>query len=149
MKIEKEILRHITVDSKLLDEQLCYQVDNCLTLHSPVYNTSDYSDLILLYELILRQRNRSVGATLVKAAFEIIADLVTVGSKDLIQGNNRKNELMYKFRRLLMIILLIGHITKRIRFFKIKPEKKKNVNFSYEKGGIYSKNFLNLQLPIE
>ena len=100
--LENDIIAYmLAVDPGLLDERLRNQLDQQQAFHSPIYTADDYSDLVTLYKLILRQDNRSVGANLVKAAVEIIVDKVTVQNTDQIKKTDRKNELMFIFRKLL------------------------------------------------
>ena len=100
--LENDIIAYmLAVDPGLLDERLRNQLDQQQAFHSPIYAADDYSDLVTLYKLILRQDNMSVGANLVKAAVEIIVDKVTTQNTDQIKKTDRKNELMFIFRKLL------------------------------------------------
>ena len=99
---EKDINAYmLAVDPGLLDERPRRQLDQQQVIHSPVYKSNDYSDLVTLYKLILGQKNVSVGTNLVKAAAEIIVDKITAQNTDQIKRTDRKHELMFMFRKLL------------------------------------------------
>ena len=100
--VENNIIAYVlAVEPGLLEERLRLKLDQQQAFHSPVYKAEDYSDVITLCKLILRQKNMSAGANLVKAAVEIIVDKITAQNTDQIRRTDRKHELMLMFRKLL------------------------------------------------
>ncbi|MBD5296535.1 MAG: helix-turn-helix domain-containing protein [Bacteroides sp.] len=100
----------LAVDPGLLNDGLRNRLNQWRAFHSPVCAADDYSDLVALYGLILRQESVSVGANLVRAAVELIVDKITASSENNIFRTDRRQELMFMFMK-----LLNEHITKERR----------------------------------
>ena len=97
----KAVAYMLAVEPGLLDERLRQQLDQQQSLHSPVYRAEDYTDVVVLYKMISRIKNKSVGANLVRAVAEIIADKISAQHTNQIKRTDRKHELMFMFRKLL------------------------------------------------
>ena len=84
-----------------IDDGIRQLFDEIDLFPAPVFEAGDYSDLKILFELILRQKNVSVGKKLVTASVEMIAEKISSQLNIDIKGAGRKKEIMLRFRNLL------------------------------------------------
>ena len=91
----------LLADPGLVDDRLRRLFDEIELLQTSVFQAGDYSDLKVLFELISRQENKSVGKNLVKAYIGMIGDKISHQISGCIKGSDRKKELMFRFRNLL------------------------------------------------